>query len=556
MNTRLIVAAALMFLPVHASAQILYGSLVGNVKDTSDAAIPGAEVRAVHAETNQTRTTLTNDSGGFTFANLAPGTYEVSVSREGFRPARNTGVAVTINSVSRADVTLEVGAITESINVSAATAALQTDRAEVRAELTSKALTNLPVPPGRNYQGLFVLIPGFTPPENRHSVPGNPSRALVFSVNGTSAQSNNTRIDGASSSNIWRPDAVAYVPALESIETVNVVTNSFDAEQGLAGGAAINVQIKSGTNSLHGSAFEYYNGNRLKARPFFLPASERKPKDVFNQFGGTVGGPIVRDKLFYFLSYEGTYNHRFASAIGSVPTAAMRGGDLSGAPAARPIYDPFTGSVDGSGRTPIPGNQIPVSRMPAAVQKILPLWPNPTLPGTQNNYFAAGRFTLDRNTIDTKVNWNATPKLNMYGRYSYLMFESANRQFFGDQLGGAPIAGGQAGFAQGHSTSFTVAGSYVVRPNFLIDAYFGYTRAEADSRQPRLDENIGKDFLNLPGTNGTRWFEGGWPQFNIANFTLFGAPNGFQPNILNDPQYQYVVNANWTRGGHNVRFGI
>ncbi len=537
-------------------AQILYGSLLGNVRDAGDASVPEAEVRITHMETNQSRLTTTNEAGGFTFSNLTAGAYDVQISKAGFRAVKRAGVMVSINTISRVDVALEVGAVSESVNVTSSAETLQADRAEVRAEITSKTLSNLPVPPGRNYQGLFVLIPGFTPPENRHSVPGNPSRALVFSVNGSSGQSNNTRIDGASSSNIWRPDAVAYVPALESIETVNVVTNSFDAEQGFAGGAAINVQIKSGTNSLHGSLFEYYNGNQTKARPFFLPRSERKPKDVFNQFGGTVGGPIVRDKLFYFGSYEGTYNHRFASAIGSVPTAAMRAGDLSGAPAARPIYDPATGSFDGSGRTPIPANRIPLSRIPSAVQKILPLWPVPTQSGSLNNYFAAGRFTLDRNTIDSKFNWNATPKFNMYGRYSYLMFESANRQFFGPELGGAPIAGGQAGFAEGHSTSISIAGTYVFHPSFLVDAYFGYTRMQADSRQPRLDEKIGQTFLGLPGTNGDRWFEGGWPQFNIANFSVLGAPNGFQPNILNDPQYQYVANANWSRGSHNIRFGI
>lgn len=537
------------------NAQILYGSLVGNVQDSSGAAVAAVEVRVTSSGTNQSRTALSNEAGGYTFANLPAGNYELSVAKAGFRPIKQTGIGISINTVSRADIALELGAVTESVSVSAAAAALQTDRAEVRAELTAKTLQNLPVPPGRNYQGLFGLIPGFTPPENRHSVPGNPSRALIFSVNGTSGQSNNTRIDGASSANVWRPNAVAYIPALESIETVNVVTNSFDAEQGLAGGAAINVQIKSGTNAVHGSAFEYYNGNRTKARPFFLPSTERKPKDVFNQFGGTVGGPIKRDKLFYFLSYEGTYNHRFASSLGSVPTDAMKSGDLNGAPADRPVFDPFTGAADGTGRLPMAGNQIPRSRMPAAVQKILPLWPAPSFAGTQNNYFAAGRFTLDRNTVDTKVNWNATPKFNMYGRYSYLLFETANRQFFGPELGGAPIAGGQAGLASGHSTSLTLAGTYVFHPTFLVDAYFGYTRLQADSRQPRLDEKVGLDLLGLPGTNGSRWFEGGWPQFNIANFTLFGAPNAFQPNLLNDPQFQYVANANWTKGKHNIRFG-
>lgn len=555
MKLRLLSIVAVLCCAADMNAQILYGSLIGNVSDSSDAVIPAAEVRVTHLETNQTRIAITNEAGGYTFANLAAGDYEMTVSKSGFRPVKRTGITISINTVSRSDIRLELGAVTETVNVSASAAMLQTDRAEVRAEITTKTLSNLPVPPGRNYQGLFILLPGFTPPENRHSVPGNPSRALIFSVNGTSGQSNNTRINGASSSNIWRPDAVAYVPALESIETVNVVTNSFDAEQGLAGGAAINVQIKSGSNQLHGSAFEYYNGNRTKARPFFLPASEEKPKEVYNQFGATLGGPIVRDKFFYFVSYEGTYNHRFASAIGSVPTAAMRQGDLSGAPAGRPIYDPFSGAADGSGRTPIPGNLIPLSRMPAAVQKILPLWPNPTGPGTQNNYYAAGQFTLDRNTLDTKFNWNVTPKFSAYGRYSYLNFDTTNRQFFGPELGGAPIAGGQAGLATGHSTSVTLAGTYVATPTFVVDPYFGYTRMQADSRQPRLDEKVGQDFLGLPGTNGPRWFEGGWPQFNIANFTLMGAPNAFQPNILNDPQYQFVANANWTKGNHNVRFG-
>lgn len=538
-----------------AYGQVLYGSLVGNVSDASAAAIPGVEVKAMKVSTNQTRMVLSNSEGGYHLPNLAAGIYSVTFTKSGFRQARKSEVLVSINTVTRADTQLEIGAVTESMTVSTDSVTLQTDRAEVRAEITSKTLVNLPVAPGRNYQGLFGLLPGFTPPNQSASVPGNPSRAMGFSVNGTNGQSNNTRIDGASSTNVWRPSFVAYVPALESIETVNVVTNSFDAEQGLAGGAAINVQIKSGTNALHGSAFEYYNGNATKAKPFFLPAGERNPKDVYNQFGGTIGGAIIKDKLFYFGSYEGTFNHRFASSLGSVPTLAMRSGDLSGAPSDRPIYDPYTGSSDGTGRTSFPAGQIPLSRMPDAVRKILPLWPTPTRSGSQNNYYAAGLFTLDRHTVDTKVNYNFSPKFTAFGRYSYLHFDTKNRQFFGPELGGVPIAGGQAGLGIGHSTSLTMAGTYVFNPNFVIDANFGYTRLEADSRQPRLDEQVGRTFLGLPGTNGSRWFEGGWPQFNIANFSILGAPNAFQPNLLNDPQYQYVANANWTKGRHNIRFG-
>jgi hypothetical protein len=256
-----------------AQAQILSGSMVGNVKDASQASIPGAEVTIRNTETNQSRTTITSDVGAFTFATLPPGDYEVSITKVGFRPLKRSGANVGINNVTRIDLQLELGALTEAVTVSASAAALQTDRAEVRAELAAVTLENLPAPPGRNYQNMFVMLPGFSPPDSQISIPGNPSRALIFNVNGTNGQGTNTRIDGASSTNIWRPSAVAYVPALEAIETVNVVTNSFTPELGLAGGAMINVQIKSGTNARHGSLFEYYNGNGIMARPFFLPAN-------------------------------------------------------------------------------------------------------------------------------------------------------------------------------------------------------------------------------------------------------------------------------------------
>ena len=185
----------------------------------------------------------------------------------------------------------------------------------------------------------------------RTRCPSNPSRALTFNVNGASNQGNNTRIDGVSSTNVWLPHVVAYVPALESIETVNVVTNNFDAEQGLAGGAAISVQIKSGTNQLRGSAFEYHFNEKMRAKNYFTPPGTHEGKWRDNQFGGTLGGPIRRNKLFYFVSYEGPVR------TGKVPTDDF-GADRGGADAAtsarpgRTIHDPFTGSPDGTGRTP------------------------------------------------------------------------------------------------------------------------------------------------------------------------------------------------------------
>jgi hypothetical protein len=543
-----------------ACAQVLSGSIVGDVSDTSHAAIPNAAVTIRDLETNQTRSAATNESGAFSFLVLPPSNYEVKVTKDGFHTLVRSGVTVTANTVSRADMQLELGAVSETVTVSASAAQLQTDTADTHAEIPASTLENLPVAPGRNYQSTFVMLPGFTPPASQVSIPGNPTRALLFYVNGTNGEGVTTRIDGASSTNIWRPNAVAYVPALESIESVNAVTSAFTAENGLAGGAVIQLQIKSGTNALHGSAFEYYDGNALEARGFFLPAGQTNGALVENQFGGTIGGPIVKNKLFYFGSYEGTYWHALAGGIFSIPTPAMIAGNLSGS--TTPIYDPLTGTSTGAGRTLFPGDQIPVSRMPYAVQQINTFWPAPNIGGlpagaSQNNYYGTGPFYLDRNTVDSKVNWIVTPKLSAFVRYSYLHFSTFNGTTFGNAFGGAPLPpiGGQAGPAFGDTTSATAAVTYVASPTLVIDAYLGYTRAQANSQQPELNQNIGLNVLDIPGTNGTRWFEGGWPQFSIADFAAFGAPDAIQPNLLNDPAYEGVFNVSKIHGSHSIRFG-
>ena len=254
----------LLTLPAAAGAQVLYGSLVGNVSDDTGAAVPGATVTIRNKETGTSRDTTTDATGAYRFDTVQPGMYSVTVQLTGFRTLTRPDIPVTLNTTARADAKLQVGQLTESVTVSGETALLQTDRAEMRSELKADDLVNLPVSINRNYQYLFRTLPGFTPPAEAHSVPSNPSRALVFNVNGASRSSNNIRIDGVSTTNIWLPHVAAYVPALESLEAVNVVTNSFDAEQGLAGGSAINAQIKSGTNTLHGSAFEYHTNEGLR----------------------------------------------------------------------------------------------------------------------------------------------------------------------------------------------------------------------------------------------------------------------------------------------------
>ncbi len=539
--------------------QVLYGSIVGSARDPSGAGVAGAAVSITHLETRLSRETVTDATGTYAFSTVPTGTYALKVSLPGFKTFSRPNVPVNLNSVTRIDAALQVGQVTEDLEVTAERPLLQADRAEVRVDLDRRELRDLPVPLGRNYQQLFKTLPGFTPPQDAHSVPSNPSRSLVFNVNGASRSSNNTRIDGVSSTNVWLPHVSAYVPALESIETVNVVTNSFDAEQGLAGGSAINVQIKSGTNDFHGSLFEYHHNQHLRARSFFLPPEKDKGKFIYNQFGGALGGPIVRDKLFFFASYEGTRDRENVNRIVSVPTEPLRRGDLSAS--VNPIYDPLTGNPDGSGRTAFPGNVIPPGRIDPIVQKILPLIPLPNLRNPDgtipelNNYFVSAPFLFDRWTLDTKINWNVTSKLTLFGRYSVLDFYTFNETVFGDRLQGEPIGGGNPGTGQGKTHNVSLGGTYTLTSNLVIDANFGFVRMNTGVEHSDIDQNVGRDLLGIPGTNGTRRFEGGFPLFDVTSYHRYGVTETYMPYYRSDDQYQYVLNATWIKGKHNIRFG-
>ena len=543
-----------------ANAQVLYGSMVGNVVDNNGAAVSSATVKITNKATNQSRDAVTNAEGAYNFSTVQTGFYDITVSKTGFKTFTRSNLEVTLNNVTRSDIALEVGQVSETVSVTADTALLQTDRAEVRAELTSKTLQNLPIPPGRNYQQLFKSLPGINPPVNAHSVPTNPSRSLQYNVNGTTSSSNNVRIDGASQYNVYLPHVTAYVPSLEAIETVNIVTNNFDAEQGLAGGAAVNVQIKSGTNKLHASAFEYHDDNNTKARPWALTpvngVAQDKPKRVYNQYGGTIGGPIKMDKLFYFVSYEATNDRQLGARFLTVPTAEMRRGDLTGA-GTTGIYDPATGNANGTGRTAFTGNLIPTARLDPIALAILKDMPLPNRSGFTNNYYATAPYAFDRRTVDTKVNYNVSTKLTTYGRFSYLHFNQLNPGALGP-LDGVGIAsqGGNTGVGSGNTYSVTAAGVYTVNSNFIIDANVGYTKLGTSSRQGFLDQKIGSDVLKIPGTNGGRDIEAGWPRFNISGFAVIGTNDAFMPYTRNDPQWQYVTNFNWTHHSHNIRFGF
>ena len=277
--------------------------------------LAGAAVRLTNTETQQTREAVTNDTGAYDFATVPPGTYDMNVRKEGFTPSTQKGIAVAQQYRPRR-CTLSVGSVSESVRWPAPPRSCRPTAPRVASNVGSMQLANLPMSKGMRPE----LPDAVRDPSRfrRHPVqattplPPTLPRPLVFNVNGASFNINNTKIDGAQSINVWLPHESAYVPTLEAIETVNVVSGSFDAETGLAGGAAIYVSTKSGTNAIHGAVFENHNNQHLNARPFFLPYSQRKPKFVYNDFGAAAGGPIKKDKLFYFGSFEQTNNREAA----------------------------------------------------------------------------------------------------------------------------------------------------------------------------------------------------------------------------------------------------
>jgi hypothetical protein len=536
-------------------AQVLYGSVLGNVTDPSGAPVGGAKVVITELQTNVSRSTTTDQSGAYSFPDMPAGAYHVVVSKAGFQTADITGLVVTIDRVSRADAPLKLGAVTQAVEVSAQTQGLQTESPEVQTDIGQRQLENLPVPVNRNFENLLVTVPGFTPPANQFSVAANPSQGETFSVNGTTRQSNNVRIDGASANNVWLAEVAGYVPGLEAIETVSVVTSTPDISEGLAGGAIVDVHIKSGTNELHGTGFEYNMNNDMTARPFFSGAGQLQPKNINNDFGGVLGGPIKKNKLFYFVSLDTNKIRQNAGTYVTVPTAAMRAGDMSGSPT--PIYDPASGTSTGTGRTAFLNNQIPASRISPIAQAIQNMVPLPNLPGgaLANNYYATGDYSVNRYITDAKGDWDPTDKLRFSTRLGWLNYSILNPAAFG-LAGGPPIASGRAGTGWGNVYNGTVNGTYIARPTLVVDSYFTLLAIQANSEPPGLGVNRGLQ-LGIPGTNGPSRAYSGLPEFSISSFTVIGDDGSSGgPIYYWDREYQYAANATWIKGRHSVRFGF
>ncbi|MBV9084281.1 MAG: carboxypeptidase regulatory-like domain-containing protein, partial [Acidobacteriaceae bacterium] len=320
-------AIGVLILLVKAStyAQAVNGTVVGTITDETRAVVPEAQVTITEANTNVSRAATTDANGYYSFPNLPPGSYNVKVARQGFAAAQRTGVPLEVNTTVRVDLQVRPGEVNQTINVESTLPLLQTDTAKTGGTLTSVQAEQLPLGNNRNFQNLLNVVPGATRAEFNHSRFFNPQNSLNNEVNGTSSLGNNFQFEGVND-NERTGLLQVYIPPVEAIQEVNVTTSNYDPEQGAAVGAVTNVVFKSGTNQLHGSAYEIWEGDKLRARNFFDFGTAGqpfvKPRYVSNYFGGTIGGPIIKNKMFFFFDFLRTTDHESQFQRLAVPSAA------------------------------------------------------------------------------------------------------------------------------------------------------------------------------------------------------------------------------------------
>jgi hypothetical protein len=562
LRTTIALVIAGLLAPISASAQVLYGSLTGNVADQTGAILPGIMAQVLNKDTGVAKTAITNERGAYLFNDLQVGIYKLTISAASFEPFIRENVNIAANTIVRINAELHVAGVTGNVEVTAAPVVLQTDRADINFNQTVRQINELPLggSVGRNYQSLMNLVPGAINQGEQNSQAGSPQRSISFNVNGVSRLQNNTKIDGASVVYPWLPTNTAYVPPAEGIQEVNIVTNSFDTEQGLAGGAAVNVTIRSGGNEFHGSGWLYDTNSATQARNYFQ-TTPQVPKSIVTQYGYAVGGPIIRNKLFFFTDFERSTQRNTSRVVTvSVAPASLRpdsSGNVTFPAAANggaTIYDPAS-NPDPALRTAFLNNTVPANRIDIGALELMKRLPLPTGPGFINNFVSNGVAAFNRNNIDGKVNYNASAKLSLFGRYSLSPTDILDPPLFGP-AGGDALNGGQLGHAPGRVQIAGVGGTYILNPHTILDANVGFTRQRLGAENFDINSNFGLDVLKIPGTNGPDRLQGGAPSFQISGWGNLGNPNTGNPFLFRDNQYTANVNLSTVKGSHDLRFGL
>lgn len=533
-----------------AHGQAVKGALLGTISDSTGAAAAGATVTATETRTNTVISTITNQDGNYVFSNIKNGVYRIEASQKGFKKVVRENVLVDVNTTIRVDLAMQVGEVTETVTIEASSAPLlQTDRADTGRLIETKQVAELPLGFNRNFQGLLVTVPGATRPSRPHSEFFNPQDSLESKVNGQSRLSNNFMIEGVDN-NQKTGLLTVLIPAADAIETVSVTTSNFDAELGRAGGAVSSVTLKSGTNEIHGSAWFFGNNENARAKDYFT--GNRAPTR-YRQVGFAVGGPIIKNKLFYFGDYQYT-NDKLGKVTRSViPIMQWRTGDFSNV--TTKIYDPATGGVDGTGRTQFTNNIIPAGRISPIAQKLLAFLPAPNIATAtlgQPNFVVNTVRERTTHQFDTKINYNVTEKDALAVRFSYQQPKLFDPGSYG--IYGGPANGGFAGSGTQDVISSAVNYTHTFSPTLILEGRVGVSwyknLAETQAAGLKTSDEVGIKGVNVDATSA------GLTQINIAGFS--GPVLGFSASLPWDrgettTNFLGTLTKLW--GNHTIKVG-
>ncbi|HET6668607.1 MAG TPA: carboxypeptidase-like regulatory domain-containing protein, partial [Pyrinomonadaceae bacterium] len=470
--------ALLILLPVSAGAQTHRATVRGTITDPNQAVIPGATVEIFNTETLERRTVTSNSQGEFAVAALSPGSYTLSVRASGFERFPQQ-LVLQVNQELRLDVVMEVARVSNA-SVDAVIlppANLKQDSASIGTVIENRQVAGLPLD-GRNFYELSLLVPGAAPaaPGSAGSVRGD----FAFNVNGAREDSNNFLLDGVYNLDP-KLNTFGIRPPIDAIREFEMLTSSYDASFGRNPGAQVNVVLKSGTNELHGSLFEFHRNGTLDARNFFAPSTEPKPKYLRNQFGGSIGGPLRKDRTFIFGDYEGTRSREGVTRITNVPTLAERQGDFTQSLFGLPI-DPFTGMV-------FPGGVIDPLRIHPIGRAIASLYPLPNRNEPFRNFVSSPTQRDDNDSFDVRLDHRVTQRAELTFRYSFgdrNLFEP----FTGPTLSSVP---GFGDIVKRRSQNAMTALTLVLTPNLVNETRAAFSRVAASVTQEasRLNRDLG-----------------------------------------------------------------
>ena len=569
-HLRAAVFCAALLTPIAAYSQAVFGSIVGNVTDASGAAVPRAKITITDTGKGITYTTSTNESGNYSQTHLIVGTYQVRVEAAGFESYVQRVANVEVDSSTQVNAHLNVGSVGEVVNVNGEAPLLKTERADVSDTVTQKAVQELPVFQ-RDMSRLYFLIPGFQA-TGTTAASEQPQDIYRPTVGGQYWGGISFQLDGTDNRESVLGEPV-ITPNLDAVSELKITTSAYDAEFGQASQAVISAQTKSGTNQLHGSAFWYRRDNNGAARDPFaqaqpIPGTGGRyiPATLWNQFGGSLGAPIQKDKTFIFGDYQGSRQNNGGSLLTRVPTAAERGGDLSDLPGT--IFSPCTGPSCNdvlAQRAQFAGNVIPVSLLSQQSLNLLKMIPLPNIAGATGsspNYNASGNGIVKNDSFDVRVDRYQTEKMHMFGRYSFLQVGQHAPGAFGVLAGGPNFATTSfAGTSDLRDQSLAYGIDYVIRPDWLADFRFGFFRYRVAVNPNGLGTTPAKD-AGIPGLNLGDPYTSGTPAFTLNGTGGFTFGYSLPINQCNCPlneqenEFQYVGNVTHTLGNHSLKFGL